>query len=316
MSNILVGKLNCNTLTTETASYSSLALPTTLTVPTLSCTGMTASVAYVGDLQTAELQVPEFSVSTINLSRGTANTMNSTTLSADSSTMDSSTANSMTGHHMTSGGMTGATVSTADLTYTPAGYTGGIYESPNEGVFRGIGFFGKTDIGVESSGTLVSLRLQADGKQAFCQGYNTYLNQLDTGTQLGSTQAMFSVCTPGQTALRYQADGNLAIYQAGTKVWQNGSMISDARLKENVQTIDSALEKILRLDGLTFEYDQIHQGEKSCGVLLEQVREIFPECVVDDELVHLEQLVPLLVEGIKELSARHARIKALFGRTQ
>jgi hypothetical protein len=75
---------------------------------------------------------------------------------------------------------------------------------------------------------------------------------------------------------------------------------SDEKLKENVITIENALEKVLSLRGV--EYDRIDNGEHQIGVIAQEVERIIPEVVYGDETksVAYGNLVGLLIEAIKE----------------
>jgi len=92
---------------------------------------------------------------------------------------------------------------------------------------------------------------------------------------------------------------------------------SDDRLKTNKESIDNALDKVLSLNGFTFEWNElgsriigVPEGTKSVGISAQEVQEIVPEVVKeiitpegDDFLaVKYEKLVPLLIEAIKELN--------------
>lgn len=80
---------------------------------------------------------------------------------------------------------------------------------------------------------------------------------------------------------------------------------SDVRLKENLVLIPSALEKVKALAGVT--YDRVDTGDRSVGLVAQDVREVLPEAVregADGYLsVNYNGLVGLLVEAIKELAA-------------
>lgn len=188
------------------------------------------------------------------------------------------------------------------------GTSGDFYISPSEGVFRGICFFKDVDVGIGSPSANISMNMRSAGTVPFLNAYNKFLGAIDSGSGFGGTTSVLSLSTPTTNVrtMRFQQDGNLAIYSDNVKIWQNGSMISDARTKENLQPIETAMEKILQIDGVLFDYT-LDVEEKSCGVILEQVEKIVPECVVDN-LVHLEKLVPLLIEGLRELKNRNEYI--------
>jgi hypothetical protein len=57
----------------------------------------------------------------------------------------------------------------------------------------------------------------------------------------------------------------------------NVTAYSDARLKENVVTIDSALDKVLKLRGVY--YNKIGTPERRVGVIAQEVETVLPEVV-------------------------------------
>jgi hypothetical protein len=75
---------------------------------------------------------------------------------------------------------------------------------------------------------------------------------------------------------------------------------SDEKLKENVITIENALEKVLSLRGV--EYDRIDSGDHQIGVIAQEVEKVVPAVVYGDEIksVAYSNLVGLLIEAIKE----------------
>ena len=87
---------------------------------------------------------------------------------------------------------------------------------------------------------------------------------------------------------------------------------SDIRLKENIEVIPDALDKVKQLKGVTFNYKK--DGKKSTGLIAQDLEKVLPEVVYEtsdidnDEEKHLAvrygNTVGLLVEAIKELEAR------------
>ena len=84
---------------------------------------------------------------------------------------------------------------------------------------------------------------------------------------------------------------------------------SDIRLKENILKIDNGLDKVLTLNGYTFNY--IDKPEvKATGLVAQELEKVLPEAVYeftnsDDETykaIHYGNVVSILVEAIKELS--------------
>jgi len=87
---------------------------------------------------------------------------------------------------------------------------------------------------------------------------------------------------------------------------------SDEKLKENVITIENALEKVLSLRGV--EYDRIDSGDHQIGVIAQEVEKIIPEVVYGDEIksVAYANIVALLIEAIKEQQKEINELKKKF----
>jgi hypothetical protein len=86
---------------------------------------------------------------------------------------------------------------------------------------------------------------------------------------------------------------------------------SDINLKTKIESIIGALSKVTTLSGITFNWNEQAQGKdqtrREAGVIAQQILEVLPEAVAEREngnlAVRYEQLVPLLIEAIKELKA-------------
>ena len=85
---------------------------------------------------------------------------------------------------------------------------------------------------------------------------------------------------------------------------------SDERLKENIVPLTSCLEKTLQLNGVMFNYKD-RPEDTIPGVIAQEVEKVLPEAVynieIEDETykaVRYQQLVPLLIEAIKELTEK------------
>jgi hypothetical protein len=119
----------------------------------------------------------------------------------------------------------------------------------------------------------------------------------------------------GAVNLYYNASNKFSTASGGVTVTGdmtasgNVTAYSDARLKENVKPIYSALNKVGRMKGVT--YDRIDSGEAGVGVLAQDLEEIAPELVTDGEYksVAYGNLTAYLVEAIKELKAEIEELK-------
>ena len=87
----------------------------------------------------------------------------------------------------------------------------------------------------------------------------------------------------------------------------NVTAYSDIRLKENVQTIENALDKVLNMRGVTFDMN----GKRSSGVIAQELQKVMPELVGEDEYLSVAygNLVGVLIEAIKDLKAEIDELK-------
>jgi len=86
---------------------------------------------------------------------------------------------------------------------------------------------------------------------------------------------------------------------------------SDERLKQDIETIQNALEKLEALRGVSY----LRNGKFEIGVIAQEVERVVPEVVITDESkygyksVSYGNLVGLLIEAVKELSAEVKKLK-------
>lgn len=83
----------------------------------------------------------------------------------------------------------------------------------------------------------------------------------------------------------------------------NFDSTSDKRLKENIEPIKNAIDKIENLNGYTFNFKEDTGKTKRSGVIAQECLDAFPEVVSERNgfyNVSYDGLVPLLLEAIKE----------------
>jgi hypothetical protein len=90
-------------------------------------------------------------------------------------------------------------------------------------------------------------------------------------------------------------------------VTTNGSA-SDERLKENIVPLEKGLEQVEQIKTYTFNYKD-RPEDTLPGVIAQEIEQILPEVVYDIEMeddtykaVRYQQIVPILIEAIKDLS--------------
>ena len=90
---------------------------------------------------------------------------------------------------------------------------------------------------------------------------------------------------------------------------------SDKRLKDNIKPITNAAEKINKIGGYEFDWNdnqELYEGH-DVGVIAQEIEEVLPEVVETREdgykAVDYKKIVPLLIEGIKDLQRQIDELK-------
>jgi hypothetical protein len=104
----------------------------------------------------------------------------------------------------------------------------------------------------------------------------------------------------------------------GTGVWTSGNVTaySDKRVKENIEVIPNALEKVLQLSGYTFDRTDVDMPRQT-GLIAQEVLKVLPEAVSGSEEEHYSvaygNLVGLLIEAIKEQQTQIETLMDMVG---
>ena len=113
-------------------------------------------------------------------------------------------------------------------------------------------------------------------------------------------------------------NGDVAV--TGNLTYKSASQSSDMRLKKDVQQLDSALDKVLKLRGVSYYWKNADElkaingkelfgfdDKKHIGVIAQEVEAVVPELVVTGndgfKSVTYENIAPLLIEAMKEQQA-------------
>jgi hypothetical protein len=136
------------------------------------------------------------------------------------------------------------------------------------------------------------------GHLGFC------LNSADSNAIVSVSDEKFRMVDNGD----FLADGDVVAYS---------TTISDERYKTNITPIDSALDKVNQMRGVSFDWTAVRSG-REFGVIAQDIEKIAPEVVSEKELLNGEtmktvsytSLVPFLIESIKELTQQVNELKA------
>jgi len=137
---------------------------------------------------------------------------------------------------------------------------------------------------------------------------------VSTGTSgVQQIQGVNNAATTGRNIAINPYGGNVGIGQSNPSAYKldvsgtiraTGDVIaySDIRVKENIKTIDNAIDKVKALRGV--EYNKIDSTEKSIGVIAQEIEEVIPEVVREDDQgmksVAYGNITAVLIEAIKE----------------
>ncbi len=192
--------------------------------------------------------------------------------------------------------------------------------------------------------TLISFShytVQSQNSEIAACGNSEFLTLTDSGLKCINSSALFDPApteSPGQPrpggtcAKGYTvgyAEGNFFKCEELLWKWENDTIISkyagalqsvkggkfsgtgfyytsDRNAKENIQKIGNPSEKLQNINGYSFTYKE--SGEKSIGVVAQEVERVFPELVQTDndgmKQVDYPALTGLLIESIKELQTQ------------
>jgi len=153
-------------------------------------------------------------------------------------------------------------------------------------------------------------------------------NQWVSGTKYFTPQALFNYSQYSGTARCYISGWKcIRVSNPGNRYFSNSIYASsdvvayfssDVRLKDNIIRIESPLEKIAKLRGIEFNWNDNQDiypvGKRDLGVVAQEVEEVLPEIVETRasgyKAVKYEKLTPLLIEAVKELSKENEDLKA------
>jgi hypothetical protein len=128
-----------------------------------------------------------------------------------------------------------------------------------------------------------------------------------------------TVDTLGNVAIGTTNPGGYKLYVAGAAYSTGGWNPSDARLKEKIAPIEGALSSVLALRGISFEWRRnefpdmgLPEG-RHYGFVAQDVERVLPEVVKEgpggDKAVAYNEIIPVLVESLRELNAENESLK-------
>jgi len=216
----------------------------------------------------------------------------------------------------------GSTGSLDGYTWSSAGkmvrgsdfYTDGWFRNynNNQGLYNqanGTHFYSHSSEGfaITGSGGIVQLQFRSN-HQSTLRGY-----------VYGDTSSNFGLLNDqGGWSVKCYAGSGYGGALSGT--WTaSGDLVaySDVRVKENVKTIENALDKVLSLRGVEYNRTDTEDKTKKIGVIAQEIQKILPEVVQEQEDgmlgVSYGNIVGILIEAIKEQQKQIDDLKTKLG---
>ena len=152
----------------------------------------------------------------------------------------------------------------------------------------------------------------AMGKETIASDYaSTVIGQYNSSGSSATSATSFSTSAPAfvignGTNSSNKSDAFKVLFNGDATVSNDLTVIgdvvvsSDARLKSNIVSLGSTLSRLLLIDGKSYEM----KGKQKIGVLAQEIKEVFPELVSEDDnemlAVNYQGLVPVLINALKE----------------
>jgi len=173
----------------------------------------------------------------------------------------------------------------------------------------------------DATGYLTATGFKVASKTGFLKADGSVdTNSYSTGTPPsgadGNIQFKNGSSFAGSTNLTFNSSTN--VLSCGGDII---AFASDERLKTNFKPIENAVDKVLKLRGFTYNFNEIGEelgfdtSLRHSGVSAQEVQAVLPEAVcpapASDEYltVKYDKLVPLLIEAIKELKEEIKELK-------
>ena len=143
-----------------------------------------------------------------------------------------------------------------------------------------------------------------DGIELNTNGTATFDSTVTTGNISAATGTFSGNISASAGSFSGNVSGAAASFTGDVTAYAS----SDIALKKNIKPIESALDKVKQLNGITYNWTDEHMPNREAGVVAQEVQKVLPEIVTTREdgylAIRYERLVPLLIEAIKELEQR------------
>ena len=146
------------------------------------------------------------------------------------------------------------------------------------------------DSGIDATGVVTATSFIGDGSTLTGVASTTVLE--DAGINTAGTSTFTNILATGiATAANFDST-------------------SDIRLKTNIEVIQDPLAKVIKIEGVSFNWKQ--DNRPALGVIADQVQQILPQLVHGDDpkTVNYNGLIGLLIEAVKEQQTQIDELKS------
>ena len=193
---------------------------------------------------------------------------------------------------------------------------------PSSAKFSDTTYSADSNYGMTMSGTSIRLKddrrrqtNEATVKTGNLKEYIVFNN--DSNGATAGSGGILQFYTDGSEEMRLQSNGDLHV---DGDITAFSSTVSDERLKKNIKAVDGALDKVSKLNGVTFDWKR--DNTASAGLIAQDIEKVLPSAIKEKQLpfksddeefyktVEYSQVTALLVEAIKELKEQNELMKA------
>lgn len=140
--------------------------------------------------------------------------------------------------------------------------------------------------------------------------------QIASNSYISGTSNTINLVSAGNTALQINSTGPSTIVDISgfLHVSENAYVktlfqASDRSEKTNILPFSTCLDDILKLEPCTFNW--ISSGEPDIGFIAQDVQETWPALTNDGKSIAYSRMIPLLLEGMRELRGRVSTLEGL-----
>jgi len=225
----------------------------------------------------------------------------------------------MAGHNNTSGGSNtflgsfAGSGNTTGYRNTSIGEEAGAINNGYSNVFIGVRSGGDNVTGYKN--TIIGFQAGDFNQQGFG---NVFLGYAAGATEMGSNKLYIDNSETSTPLIYGEFDTNKVVIN-GTLTATTSMTVSDERWKKNIEPLESSLEKVMHLQGVSYDWkadeypDRGFTKDRQIGLIAQEVEKVIPELVQTDskgyKAISYEKLVPVLLEAIKEQQKEISELK-------